>query len=61
VLVPITEGALDAEDLITLADLVRRAVTITHDRPRLFKGSGMPWQDLATAGAIADRVLGGTG
>jgi ornithine cyclodeaminase len=61
VVVPITEGALDAEDLITLADLVRRAVTITHDRPRLFKGSGMPWQDLATAGAIADRVLGGTG
>jgi ornithine cyclodeaminase/alanine dehydrogenase-like protein (mu-crystallin family) len=61
VVVPITEGALDAEDLITLADLVRRAVTITHDRPRLFKGSGMPWQDLAAAGAIADRVLGGTG
>jgi len=61
VVVPITEGALDADDLITLADLVRRAVPITHDRPRLFKGSGMPWQDLATAGAIADRVLGGTG
>jgi len=61
VIVPITEGALDAEDLITLADLVRRGVPIPHDRPRLFKGSGMPWQDLATAGAIADRVLGGTG
>jgi ornithine cyclodeaminase len=61
VVIPISEGAFAAEDLITLADLVRRGVTITPDRPRLFKGSGMPWQDLAIAGAIADRVLGGTG
>jgi ornithine cyclodeaminase len=61
VVIPISDGAFDPEDLITLADLVRGAVTITHDRPRLFKGCGMPWQDLAVAGAIADRVLGGTG
>jgi ornithine cyclodeaminase/alanine dehydrogenase-like protein (mu-crystallin family) len=61
VVVPIAEGAFDAEDLITLADLVRGAVTVPHDRPRLFKGCGMPWQDLAVAGALADRVLGGTG
>jgi ornithine cyclodeaminase len=61
VVIPISDGAFDPEDLITLADLVRGVVTITHDRPRLFKGCGMPWQDLAVAGAIADRVLGGTG
>jgi ornithine cyclodeaminase/alanine dehydrogenase-like protein (mu-crystallin family) len=61
VVIPIAEGAFDAGDLITLADLVRGVVTIRPDRPRLFKGCGMPWQDLAVAGALADRVLGGTG
>jgi ornithine cyclodeaminase len=61
VVIPIAEGAFDAENLITLADLVRGAVTIPGDRPRLFKGCGMPWQDLAVAAALADRVLGGTG
>jgi ornithine cyclodeaminase/alanine dehydrogenase-like protein (mu-crystallin family) len=61
IVVPITEGHFDAEDLITLADLVRGRAAVPHDRPRLFKGCGMPWQDLAVAGAVADRVLGGTG
>ncbi len=59
VLVPIAEGAFDAADMVTLADVVRGEVTIGHDRPRLFKGTGMPWQDLATAGAIVDRMLAG--
>jgi ornithine cyclodeaminase/alanine dehydrogenase-like protein (mu-crystallin family) len=59
VLVPITEGAFDAADLVTLADVVRGEVTIRHDRPRLFKGTGMPWQDLATAGAVVDHMLAG--
>lgn len=59
VLVPIAEGAFDAAGMVTLADVVLGKVTIGHDRPRLFKGTGMPWQDLATAGAIADRVLAG--
>jgi ornithine cyclodeaminase/alanine dehydrogenase-like protein (mu-crystallin family) len=59
-LIPLGEGALDGADIITLADVVRGAVTIRHDQPRLFKGTGMPWQDLATAGAIADRMLPAT-
>jgi ornithine cyclodeaminase/alanine dehydrogenase-like protein (mu-crystallin family) len=59
VLIPITEGAFDAAELITLADVVHGGVTIRHDRPRLFKGTGMPWQDLATAGAVVDRILAG--
>lgn len=42
------------------ADGVRGTVTIRHDRPRLFKGTGMPWQDLDTAGAVADRILPAT-
>jgi ornithine cyclodeaminase/alanine dehydrogenase-like protein (mu-crystallin family) len=59
VLVPIAEGAFDPADLVTLADVVRGEVTIRHDRPRLFKGTGMPWQDLATAGAVVDHMLAG--
>lgn len=57
VVIPITEGALGAADLITLADVVRGAVAPPLDRPRLFKGTGMPWEDLVTAGAVADRLL----
>lgn len=57
VVVPLGEGALTADDLVPLADVVRSAVTAPRDRPRLFKGTGMPWEDLVTAGAVADAVL----
>jgi ornithine cyclodeaminase len=57
VLIPLAEGALAPDDLIMLADVVRGAVTPDRNRPRLFKGTGMPWEDLATAGAVADHVL----
>lgn len=57
VVIPIAEGALTAEDLISLAAVVLGAVAPPTDRPRLFKGTGMPWEDLVTAGAVADRVL----
>jgi ornithine cyclodeaminase/alanine dehydrogenase-like protein (mu-crystallin family) len=56
VVIPIAEGALTTEDLISLADVVRGVVVPPTDRPRLFKGTGMPWEDLATAGAIAVAV-----
>ncbi|WP_246632487.1 ornithine cyclodeaminase family protein [Pseudonocardia nigra] len=58
VVIPVGEGAIDPANLTPLADAVRGGVAPPHDRPRLFKGTGMPWEDLATAGAIADRVLG---
>ncbi len=57
VVIPIAEGAVAADDLVKLADVVRGTVTPPLDRPRLFKGTGMPWEDLATAGAVADRVM----
>jgi ornithine cyclodeaminase len=57
VVIPIVEGALTTEDLIPLAAVVRGAVALPPERPRLFKGTGMPWEDLVTAGAIANVVL----
>ena len=57
VVIPLTEGVLGEDDLIMLSDVVRGTVTPSLDQPRLFKGTGMPWEDLAVAGAVTDRVL----
>lgn len=40
---------LSAESLHTLRDLVRGQVQRATDRPNVFKGTGMSWQDLAIA------------
>jgi ornithine cyclodeaminase/alanine dehydrogenase-like protein (mu-crystallin family) len=56
VVLPVAEGALRAQDLTPLADAVRGTAAVPLDRPRLFTGTGMPWQDLATAGAVLDAA-----
>jgi ornithine cyclodeaminase/alanine dehydrogenase-like protein (mu-crystallin family) len=44
-------------DLVTLADVVRgRAVD--RGRPRLFKSTGMAWEDAVVASAVAARTIG---
>ncbi|MEU3307122.1 ornithine cyclodeaminase family protein [Nocardiopsis sp. NPDC006832] len=53
VVLAIEEGALNADDLVGLAPLVRGEVTRRTDRPNVFKGSGMSWQDLAVAVGVA--------
>ncbi|TLK56580.1 ornithine cyclodeaminase family protein [Glutamicibacter sp. V16R2B1] len=40
---------LSAESLHTLRDLVRGQIQRATDRPNVFKGTGMSWQDLAIA------------
>jgi ornithine cyclodeaminase len=57
VVIPLTEGVLGEDDLIMLSDVVRGSRIPSPDRPRLFKGTGMPWEDLAVAGAVTDRFL----
>jgi len=51
-------GLLDPGDLVTLAALATGAATPDAGRPRVFKGTGMAWQDLVCAGAVAsaDRL-----
>lgn len=53
VVLAIEEGALKAEGLVGLAPLVRGEVARRTDRPNVFKGSGMSWQDLAVAVGVA--------
>lgn len=52
VVLAIDEGELSRDDLLTLAPLVRGDVRRAADRPNVFKGSGMSWQDLAVAAGV---------
>lgn len=53
VICAIESGALSADALITLSELVRGAVVPAG--PRLFKSSGMSWEDAVMAGTLAAR------
>ena len=41
--------------LATLDELVRGGVSVAPDRPRLFKSTGMAWEDLVVAAAAYER------
>ncbi|MER7988103.1 ornithine cyclodeaminase family protein [Streptomyces noursei] len=49
-------GRLAREELVTLAALAGGAATADPERPRLFKGVGMAWEDLAVAGAAYEAA-----
>jgi ornithine cyclodeaminase len=51
----ITSGALDPDTLVTLRELVSGVAAAAADRPRLFKSTGMAWQDAVVAGAVVRR------
>ncbi|SFN81240.1 ornithine cyclodeaminase family protein [Mycetocola miduiensis] len=53
VLIPRAEGVLSAESLVPLRDLATGEASVDHSRPRVFKSSGMSWEDLV----IAEQVL----
>jgi len=48
----IAAGALTEADLVTLADLVTGRANADPGRPRLFKSTGMAWQDAVVATAL---------
>jgi ornithine cyclodeaminase/alanine dehydrogenase-like protein (mu-crystallin family) len=52
----VDEDALDAESLLTLADLVRSDTSPAPDRPRVFKSAGMSWEDVVVASALRDQT-----
>ena len=52
----IAAGVLVDSELITLSDLVLQRPDLPADAVRVFKGTGMPWQDLAVAGMFAERA-----
>jgi ornithine cyclodeaminase/alanine dehydrogenase-like protein (mu-crystallin family) len=53
VIAALASGALAERDLVTLADLVRGTAVPAPDRPRLFKSTGMAWEDAVVAAAVA--------
>ncbi len=55
VIAAIASGALREADLVTLADVVRGAAAPDPARPRLFKSTGMAWEDAVVATAILGR------
>lgn len=53
----IAEGAVDVDELVTFADVVRGR---TSRRPRLVKTVGMGWQDLVVAAAVVSASSSGS-
>lgn len=51
----IAEGTLLADDLATIAKLVQGQFTRCDDRPNIFKGTGMSWQDLVVAVGVHEH------
>ena len=52
VIIAAAEGHLDVDTLGPLAALVRGEITRDPNRPNVFKGTGMSWQDLAVAAGL---------
>jgi ornithine cyclodeaminase/alanine dehydrogenase-like protein (mu-crystallin family) len=53
VILAIAAGAASADELVTLAQLVRGEAGPDPARPRLFKSTGMSWEDAVIAAALA--------
>jgi ornithine cyclodeaminase/alanine dehydrogenase-like protein (mu-crystallin family) len=54
VVMAIAEGALTADELVPLKDLVAGTSVAPPGRPLVFKSVGMSWQDLVVARAVLD-------
>jgi ornithine cyclodeaminase len=53
VILAIESGATSAAELVTLAELVRGQARLDPGSPRLFKSTGMSWEDAVIAAALA--------
>ena len=49
----IEAGATTQDELVTLAELVRGDARPDPGRPRLFKSTGMSWEDAVIAATLA--------
>lgn len=58
VILAIDSGATTPEQLVTLSELVRGEAKPGTDRPRLFKSTGMSWEDAVVASALVDVSSG---
>ena len=51
-LVPIGEGAIATDALVPMRDVLTGSIVVDHSRPRVFKSSGMSWEDLVIAAEV---------
>ncbi|PPL19183.1 ornithine cyclodeaminase family protein [Microterricola pindariensis] len=56
VIIPIGEGALDADALVPIHTLVTGAARPAPGQPRVFKSMGMGWEDLVVAAEVHRRA-----
>jgi ornithine cyclodeaminase/alanine dehydrogenase-like protein (mu-crystallin family) len=52
VILAIDSGATTADQLVTLAELIRGEAKPSASRPRFFKSTGMAWEDAVVAGTL---------
>lgn len=55
IMIPVGEGAISLDQVSTLRDLVTGVVEVDRSRTRVFKSSGMPWEDLVVASEVYRR------
>jgi ornithine cyclodeaminase/alanine dehydrogenase-like protein (mu-crystallin family) len=56
VILAIGAGATTADQLVTLAELISGEAKPSADRPRLFKSTGMSWEDAVVAATLTDTL-----
>jgi ornithine cyclodeaminase/alanine dehydrogenase-like protein (mu-crystallin family) len=54
VILAIDSGATTADQLVTLAELIRGEAKPPAGRPRCFKSTGMAWEDAVIAATLTD-------
>lgn len=56
VIMAINEGAIQQNDLLDMADVVRGMVKLDRTKPIFFKSSGMSWEDLVIARTVEESL-----
>ena len=57
VIIALAEGVVAPNELVPLRDIVRGTVAVPADSPRVFKSTGMSWEDLVIATAVYQAGL----
>jgi ornithine cyclodeaminase len=51
-IIPVREGAINPASLIAMRAIITGQTPVNHRRPRVFKSSGMSWEDLSIAAEV---------
>ena len=50
--IPIAEGTIEPTSLVPMRDIITGEASVDHHRPRVFKSTGMSWEDLVIAAEV---------